>query len=630
MGRDGGYGVHWDRTQTWWKLVPAYHLYLSRCQQMLRRGLFVADILYLTPEGAPNVFLPPPSAFRSGKLLDRMGYNFDGCGPKALIERASVEDGTIVFPDGMTYRLLVLPQVETMTPQLLQKIAKLIEEGATVIGSPPRKSPSLVDYPQCDHEVQELAAMVWGNEDSHVEHGLGKGKVIFDLEAKSADDANPLAQAKWIWVAEGKQHSDSLVGKWTFSRNFQVTDAQRIESAEAVMTASSSFELFMNGQSVQIAHDYKRIQRVDVTSLLLSGSNLLTVAVAIGKDRSNSPGLIGVLTIMFTDGSRNVINTDRGWSSRLMDGGSGIKVTELGNYGAAPWNLKEAAVQQRFIYPSYRMTAKVLASMGVVPDCDGGEGIRSIHRRDGEEDIYFIANRKNQTETTTCHFRIIGRQPEWWNPVTGERRELPQFEEIDGRTSVAVRLAAFESGFVLFRKPVGKAKSVGQNFPESKAVMTLPGPWEVSFDPRWGGPSRVVFSSLVDWRLRPESGIKYYSGKAIYRMKFDCAVDPMGGIDSISLGRVSNIASVRVNGRDLGVVWCDPWRVVLPSDLLQERDNRLEITVANLWINRLIGDSGLPQEQRLTWIPGNPFHPESPLQDSGLHGPVTLESVVDL
>ena len=63
----------------------------------------------------------------------------------------------------MSYRLLVLPQVETMTPALLRKIKELVEAGATVVGPPPVKSPSLADYPKCDAEVRQLARELWGS-----------------------------------------------------------------------------------------------------------------------------------------------------------------------------------------------------------------------------------------------------------------------------------------------------------------------------------------------------------------------------------------------------------------------------------------------------------------------------------
>jgi len=183
-------GIHWERTETWWDLSSAYHLYLARCQQMLRRGLFVADVLYLAPEGAPQVFRPPVSA-APGAWPDRLGYNFDGCGPDTLIERASVRDGRIVFPDGMSYRLLVLPEFKSMTPRLLQKIAELAEAGATVVGAPPQRSPSLSDYPACDAQVKQLAARLWGEGPPAESRAVGKGRVIDDPETAWKNQADP-------------------------------------------------------------------------------------------------------------------------------------------------------------------------------------------------------------------------------------------------------------------------------------------------------------------------------------------------------------------------------------------------------------------------------------------------------
>jgi hypothetical protein len=160
----GPYGVHWDRTQTWWPMVPAYHKYVSRCSFLLSQGLSVADILYLTPEGAPQVFRAPASALEGTEVLpDKRGYSFDGCSPE-MLKLAEVKDnGRIVFPGGASYRILVLPDVETMTPELLTKIASLVKAGAKVTGNPPSKSPSLVNFPQCDEQVRALAASLWGN-----------------------------------------------------------------------------------------------------------------------------------------------------------------------------------------------------------------------------------------------------------------------------------------------------------------------------------------------------------------------------------------------------------------------------------------------------------------------------------
>ncbi|MGA2254183.1 MAG: glycosylhydrolase-like jelly roll fold domain-containing protein, partial [Thermoguttaceae bacterium] len=80
---------------------------------------------------------------------------------------------------------------------------------------------------------------------------------------------------------------------------------------------------------------------------------------------------------------------------------------------------------------------------------------------------------------------------------------------------------------------------------------------------------------------------------------------------------------VRINGQRLGTVWCAPWRIELTA-VVRPGPNDLELVVANQWVNRLIGDAGLPQEKRFTWTTWNPYQPNSPLLESGLLGPVTL------
>ena len=137
----------------------------------------------------------------------------------------------------------------------------------------------------------------------------------------------------------------------------------------------------------------------------------------------------------------------------------------------------------------------------------------------------------------------------------------------------------------------------------------------------------MKFDRLEDWTMRSEPGIRYYSGKATYRIRFDAAKVGTTRALFLSLGSVHNIASLRLNGHDLGVVWCAPWRASLPANVLKTSGNDLEITVANLWLNRLIRDSGLPEKERLTWIPDKyPFQPNDPLQPSGLLGPVQIEA----
>ena len=211
----GPHGIYWDRKQTFWPLVGDYHRYISRCQHMLRQGNFVADICYLLPEGAPNVFVPPPSALRGDKWTpDRKVYNFDGCPPAVLMEQADVRDGKIVFPSGASYHILVLPDMKAMTPELLRKIEELATAGATIVGSPPFRAPGLSDYPACDREVDELVLKIWGSHEipAQVSHRrLGKGTLWWGGGLSLSDarnyDRNPAdemsAEEKQSDYAEG-------------------------------------------------------------------------------------------------------------------------------------------------------------------------------------------------------------------------------------------------------------------------------------------------------------------------------------------------------------------------------------------------------------------------------------------
>jgi hypothetical protein len=625
MGTDGGYGVHWERTQTWWEFVSPYHLYLTRCQQTLRRGLFVADILYLAPEGAPNVFFPPRSAFRPALFADRRGYNFDGCAAETLIARASVNNGQIVFPDGMSYRLLVLPRVETMTPRLLAKIIALVEGGATILGAPPQKSPSLADYPNCDRQVSEFAARLWPQA-MQGEHRVGLGRVVLDAGASRMITANPLTRAKWICSAQGGVSAPPATTVY-FTREFTVENSLNVETAVVAITADQSYSLSLNGRFILGGNAAQRARRVDISSLLRSGGNQLTVSVKKGKAQS---GLVASLAISLRDGSQSAIETDQQWTCSLSESGPQLPARELGSYDMPPWNLNDASIEQADIYPSYLLTTELLRRMGIENDFESDAPLRSIHRKDGDEDFYFIANGEDRPQETNCRFRVTGRQPEWWDAVTGEVRDLPEFTQREGRTEIPMRLEPFESGFIMFRKPASRNSSRrGTNFPRYVTVTALSAPWDVGFDPKWGGPQRIVFSRLEDWSKRPEPGIQHYSGKATYRTSFDCDRLDRRMRYLLSLGRVANIASVKVNNRDLGVVWCEPWRIAIPAAVLQPRGNSLEIVVANLWINRLIGDSKLPEDQRLTWITGNPFHSGDTLLESGLLGPVTLQASLE-
>ena len=274
---------------------------------------------------------------------------------------------------------------------------------------------------------------------------------------------------------------------------------------------------------------------------------------------------------------------------------------------------------------------QVLQGDGVTPDVEI-KGVSTdgtldwIHRTVGDAEVYYVANRWLAPETVDCTFRVSGRQPELWDSVTGRTRTATAFRQTDGRTTVPLKFGPSGSIFVVFRKPI-PATAQGTT-PTNDLAMTevvhVNGPWTVTFDPKWEAPASVTFDSLVDWTKRPEEGIKFYSGKATYKQSFDLPAAPKAGEKMIlDLGEVHEVAVVRLNGTDLGVVWTRPATVDVTT-ALKTGHNTLEVDVVNLWPNRLIGDASRPPEKRLTVTNMRKFTPRTPLLPSGLLGPVKL------
>ncbi|MEO0452505.1 MAG: glycosyl hydrolase [Verrucomicrobiota bacterium] len=289
-----------------------------------------------------------------------------------------------------------------------------------------------------------------------------------------------------------------------------------------------------------------------------------------------------------------------------------------------------AAAGVQVIGPGYRegTLEEITRADGLLPDIEflepsPGARFEQIHRRDGETEIYFISNQSLEEVSANVAFRVSGKQPELWNPVTGSTRDLPEWSEENGCTVVPMRFAAKESSFVVFSVKAQPSEVNGaKNFPEHKPVQTLKGPWQVSFDPKWGGPESINFDELIDWTERPEEGIRHYSGRATYRQTFDLPNKlPADQVITLDLGEVHCIVRVTLNGKDLGVVWTAPWQVDI-SDAVKPGNNQLEIEVTNHWINRIIGDEALPPEKRFTQT--NVVSKGLSLQPSGLRGPVSL------
>lgn len=452
-GVNAWFGNEFNRHNTWFSQIDTYLTYLKRANFMLQQGLNVADVAYFIGEDAPKMTGVADPALPAG-------YQFDYMNAEVIENNMSVRNGLITLPHGTQYRILVLPKLETMRPELLAKIQQLIQDGAVVLGPAPSRSPSLQNQPQADEQVKAMAAEIWGDVD---------------------------------------------------------------------------------------------------------GVNV--------KSRKYGKGMI----------------------------------------------LNGMTMEEAF------------ALINCIPDMriPDGAPVHYGHRTLGNAEIYFVSNQSNETITVTPEFRVSGMQPELWNPVTGTIRNLPAYEQKQEATAVPLKLAPYESAFIVFKEKAGAAKASGveANYPTPVQVAELKGPWTVDFQDKLRGPQEpVVFETLTDWSQNADDKIKYYSGTASYKTNFQLDKAPTDNNILLNLNDFVAIARVKVNGQDAGGVWTAPYEIDI-TKFVKEGDNEVEIEVVNTWVNRLIGDQKLPEAKRTTWVSVSPWTADSPLQKAGLLGPVLIESV---
>lgn len=248
-----------------------------------------------------------------------------------------------------------------------------------------------------------------------------------------------------------------------------------------------------------------------------------------------------------------------------------------------------------------------------------------IHYVVDDAEVYFICNQTDQFQRINCAFRVAGRQPEIWDPVTGNIRSVRAFFQDGAQTLLPVQLEPFGSRLVVFRGSLSNSESgeTVSNDPVLIPIREIVGPWLVQFDTAWGGPESISFEALTDWTLHPDEGIRYYSGKATYSTDFEFDPDPVKSY-WIQLNRVQDVgmASIQLNGEELGITWTRPFRLEM-TDALKKGGNHLEIKVVNSWMNRLVGDRELTEEERFTRTNIN-IRDDWELKPSGLLGPVEI------
>jgi len=589
----GPWGLHYERTQTWWEQTGPWHRYLARCQFLLRQGKFAADICYLQPEGSPQ----------GAPMYARSGYDYDHVSAEVALKHMTVRNGRLVLPSGMSYRVLVLPPVTTMTPQLLRKIKALVDAGATVIGPRPTKSPSLSGYPRCDAEVQALAEELWGR--GRIIEGKTPEQVLAEKGVPPDFSANrPLrfihrraGDVDIYFVAHGGEQSANAVCEFRVAGKVPELwhpDTGAIERDIPYKTVGSVTRVPLHFEpSGSVFVVFRRASRgVDpVVELRHNGRDILT------EKRAAQIAVRRALWGPAGDDRRTKDVTAQ--VQRFVDAGRmSFLVADLVAEGdPAPGVVKTLRVEYEVGGKVFRASASDPETISLYGPADSEPTVRLVSASGGR--------------------------------VTAEVRE-PGIYELRTRSGRTVRFSA---------APWPRA-------------MEVTGSWEVSFPPNQGAPSRITLSRLISWSDHSDPGVRYFSGTAVYRKTLMVPPEMTGKGGRrlyLDLGSVQVMAQVKLNGRDLGVLWKKPYRVDI-TGVLKPGRNTLEVRVTNLWPNRMIGDEQLPEDSarnpdgtlrewpqwlldgkpsptgRRTFTTWRLWRKDSPLVESGLLGPVTLRA----
>ncbi|WP_230983862.1 glycosyl hydrolase [Caulobacter rhizosphaerae] len=269
---------------------------------------------------------------------------------------------------------------------------------------------------------------------------------------------------------------------------------------------------------------------------------------------------------------------------------------------------------------------KALDLIGAKPDFqiqkpETAAEVRFVHRRLPDGDLYFVNHRGKQAVNLEARFGVTGKAAEIWRADAASIQPASYRIEGDG-TVVPLNLAAEDSLFVVFRHDAtGSARTVPPQ--TAQVIAELGGAWNVTFQPGRGAPAATTLSKLQSLSEQPQPGVRYFSGVSTYRKTIEAPRSYRPGAPVLlDLGTVGDVAEVWINGQRAGVAWQAPYRVNLDG-LLRPGRNRLEVRVANLWVNRLIGDAQ-PGAAPIAYAATPAYTADAPLRPSGLIGPVRL------
>ena len=603
----GPWGTNFERTITWWEQSKGWLSYLSRCEFLLQSGLFSADVCYFYGEAGAND-LPDRRGLRP--VLPE-GYDYDGCDASA-VKQMTVKNGRVVLPDGMSYRVLVLPQSKFMTPKMLEKIAGLVKAGAVVVGPKPTQSPSLSDYPNCDQTVRQLADEIWGDCDGVTikEHKCGIGRVVDGVEMADLLAGMKLKQdfsagkAPIGWIHRKAGNADIyFVANQTYA---QMSTNCRFRQGDKVPELWSP-----DTGKMALAPVYT--QKDGITTLPIRFDPAESLFVIFRKPAGKAGHLVSAIRAGKSAAVALDVRIVRATYGAPDDAAHTADVTEAVAAMAQHGQVSIAASNDNFGDPALNLVKQLT--------------------------VEYVVNGKP-------HKATVG-EGDSLDLVEGGRATMPEFEVTADKQGT--ELKAWKSGEYTVKTADGKLLRL--RVKSDAATRKIAGPWTLRFPDGWGAPKQVVLDKLISWSEHSNPGVKYFSGTAKYVKDFDLPANVVRKDRSVvlDLGKVKNFAEVTLNGKKLDVLWKEPFRADV-TGLVRAGRNHLEISVTNLWPNRIIGDAQCaddckwngntiaqipqwvtdgakrPDTGRYTFATWKFYDKDSLLLESGLIGPVVVRS----
>jgi hypothetical protein len=647
----GPWGIHFDRTNTWWEQSKGWLSYLSRCQYILQQGHSVADLLYFSGDDAnmytkvePEDLIPSPVK----------GFDYDLVNAEVM-KNARIRDNRIILVNGKSYSVFVLQEYDAVSLMMMRKIHELVKDGMIMVGAKPERSTGLSTYTNDDIEFKKITDDLWGNE-PFIDKSIGKGRVFWgwpfssilleslsikpDFEYTSRSGNAPIlythrriADGELYFLSNQRRSSEEAV--CSFRVNNKQPELWDATTGKIIKVGiydlidggvrfpiqfdpyGSVFVLFRsappanrilsvqrNGQTILSTEDFPSPPEIKESSV----ANSFTISFWAKPEINvllNPNFIIGTISEPWTE-YYAVYPTS---GKQLFGDGQACCGITVGRNGIGLW--EHGSGQPILVLPA-KVAISGWSHIGVVYNenipsvfvngrliAEGKKSKYSVHATMGKISLQEGASYYNGDMSEPVIFMEAMKQDRIAK-LANEKFQVspnPFVVALTGSTKPAMLIR--ENGKYLLRKSGGDVHSFEvSNLPKS---IVLAGSWDVQFPPHFGAPAHIVLPQLSSLHHHQESEVKYFSGTATYKKSFTV---PDGSLLSgrqwfLDLGRVEVVCAVKVNGKDLGHLWKRPYRMDV-TESLRMGTNTLEIKVTNQWVNRLIGDEQLADPDQFT------------------------------